>query len=96
VVSAPHSGVAAPEWGALTTHKLTVDTVYLDVLFSGESGCIKDALLGDVQVEGNLLDIKCFVGYFDFAETPIALMVDWTLWRSSNLLKCGHINVAPI
>jgi hypothetical protein len=70
----------------------------------GLSGCLnerrewllKDALLGDVQVEGNLLDIKCFVGYFDFAETPIALMVDWTLWRSSNLLKCGHAKVAPI
>ncbi|MDA8484886.1 MBL fold metallo-hydrolase [Pseudomonas resinovorans] len=56
-----------------TTLKLTFDKTYLDTVISGENGLLKGALLGDVKVDGNLLDIKTFLGCFDFEETPIAL-----------------------
>ncbi|WP_041770394.1 alkyl/aryl-sulfatase [Metapseudomonas resinovorans] len=56
-----------------TTLKLTFDKTYLDTVISGENGLLKGALLGDVKVDGNLLDIKTFLGCFDFDETPIAL-----------------------
>ncbi|MCY1550431.1 hypothetical protein D9M68_866860 [compost metagenome] len=56
-----------------TTLKLTFDKAYLDTVISGENRLLKGALLGDVKVDGNLLDIKTFLGSFDFDETPIAL-----------------------
>ncbi|MGF6695168.1 alkyl sulfatase BDS1-like metallo-beta-lactamase superfamily hydrolase [Metapseudomonas resinovorans] len=56
-----------------TTLKLTFDKTYLDTVISGENGLLKGALLGDVKVDGNLLDIKTFLGCFDFEDAPIAL-----------------------
>jgi len=56
-----------------TTLKLTLDKAYLDTVMSGENGLLKGALLGDVQVDGSLLEIKTFLGCFDFSDTPIAL-----------------------
>lgn len=56
-----------------TTLKLTLDKTYLDTVMSGENGLLKGALLGDVKVDGNLLEIKTFLGCFDFSEEPIAL-----------------------
>ncbi|MDH0895869.1 MULTISPECIES: alkyl sulfatase dimerization domain-containing protein [unclassified Pseudomonas] len=58
-----------------TALRLTLDKTYLDTVISGENGLLKGALLGDVKVDGNLLDIKTFLGCFDFAEAPIALTV---------------------
>lgn len=58
-----------------TALRLTLDKTYLDTVISGENGLLKGALLGDVKVDGNLLDIKTFLGCFDFDETPIALTV---------------------
>ena len=58
-----------------TTLKLTLDKTYLDTVMSGENGLLKGALLGDVKVDGDLLDIKTFLGCFDFEEVPIALTV---------------------
>jgi len=58
-----------------TRLKLTLDKTYLDTVMSGENGLLKGALLGDVKVEGNLLDIKTFLGCFDFEDAPIALTV---------------------
>ncbi|PKM24745.1 MAG: MBL fold metallo-hydrolase [Gammaproteobacteria bacterium HGW-Gammaproteobacteria-13] len=56
-----------------TTLKLTLDKTYLDTVMSGENGLLKGALLGDVKVDGNLLEIKTFLGCFDFSDEPIAL-----------------------
>jgi len=56
-----------------TTLKLTLDKTYLDTVMSGENGLLKGSLLGDVKVDGNLLEIKTFLGCFDFSEEPIAL-----------------------
>ncbi|MGE8496362.1 MAG: alkyl/aryl-sulfatase [Pseudomonas sp.] len=58
-----------------TTLRLTLDKAYLDTVMSGENGLLKGALLGDVKVDGNLLDIKTFLGSFDFEDAPIALTV---------------------
>jgi alkyl sulfatase BDS1-like metallo-beta-lactamase superfamily hydrolase len=63
-----HKGI--PEGTPL---KLTLDKTYLDTVMSGENGLLKGVLLGDVKVDGNLLDIKTFLGCFDFSEAPIAL-----------------------
>ncbi|MFC5697357.1 alkyl/aryl-sulfatase [Pseudomonas sp. GCM10022186] len=63
-----HKGI--PEGTRL---KLTFDKTYLDTVISGENGLLKGALLGDVKVDGNLLDIKAFLACFDFEEAPIAL-----------------------
>ena len=56
-----------------TTLKLTLDKAYLDTVMSGENGLLKGALLGDVKVDGSLLEIKTFLSCFDFSDTPIAL-----------------------
>ncbi|MDP2747800.1 alkyl/aryl-sulfatase [Pseudomonas sp.] len=56
-----------------TTLKLTLDKTYLDTVMSGENGLLKGALLGDVKVDGSLLEIKTFLGCFDFSDEPIAL-----------------------
>ena len=58
-----------------TSLKLTLDKTYLDTVMSGENGLLKGALLGDVKVDGSLLEIKTFLGCFDFTEAPIALTV---------------------
>jgi alkyl sulfatase BDS1-like metallo-beta-lactamase superfamily hydrolase len=58
-----------------TTLSLTLDKAYLDTVMSGENGLLKGALLGDVKVGGNLLDLKTFLGCFDFSEEAIALTV---------------------
>ena len=58
-----------------TSLKLTLDKTYLDTVMSGENGLLKGALLGDVKVDGSLLEIKTFLGCFDFSEAPIALTV---------------------
>lgn len=63
-----HKGIPAG-----TTLKLTLDKTYLDTVISGENGLLKGALLGDVKVDGSLLDIKTFLGCFDFEDSPIAL-----------------------
>jgi alkyl sulfatase BDS1-like metallo-beta-lactamase superfamily hydrolase len=58
-----------------TTLRLTLDKAYLDTVMSGENGLLKGALLGDVKIGGNLLDLKTFLGCFDFSEDAIALTV---------------------
>jgi len=63
-----HQGI--PEGTRL---KLTLDKTYLDTVMSGENGLLKGALLGEVKVEGNLLDIRTFLGCFDFEDAPVAL-----------------------
>lgn len=63
-----HQGIPAG-----TTLKLTLDKSYLDTVMSGENGLLKGALLGDVKVDGDLLEIRTFLGCFDFEDAPIAL-----------------------
>ncbi|WP_137819834.1 alkyl/aryl-sulfatase [Pseudomonas sp. 2FG] len=63
-----HQGIAPG-----TRLKLTLDKTYLDTVISGENSLLKGAVLGDVQVDGSLLEIKTFLGCFDFADAPIAL-----------------------
>ncbi|MBB2496755.1 alkyl/aryl-sulfatase [Aquipseudomonas ullengensis] len=65
-----HQGIPAG-----TSLKLTFDKIYLDTVISGENSLLKGALLGDVKVDGSLLDIKTFLGCFDFEDAPIALTV---------------------
>ncbi|WXL24554.1 alkyl sulfatase dimerization domain-containing protein [Ectopseudomonas mendocina] len=65
-----HKGIAEG-----TTLRLTLDKAYLDTVMSGENGLLKGALLGDVKIGGNLLDLKTFLGCFDFSEDAIALTV---------------------
>lgn len=65
-----HRGI--PEGTAL---QLTMDKTFMETLLTGESGLLKGVLLGDVQVQGNLLDIKTFLACFDFGEQPFGLTV---------------------
>ena len=65
-----HRGI--PEGTAL---QLTMDKTFMETLLTGESGLLKGVLLGDVQVQGNLLDIKIFLACFDFSEEPFGLTV---------------------
>ncbi|MHA6495102.1 alkyl/aryl-sulfatase [Pseudomonas borbori] len=65
-----HPGIPAG-----TTLKLTVDKTYLDTVISGDNSLLTGALLGDVKVDGSLLEIKTFLGCFDFEDSPIALTV---------------------
>lgn len=58
-----------------TSLKLTMDKRFMETLLTGEGGLLKGALLGDVQVDGSLLDIKTFLGCFDFSEEPFGLTV---------------------
>ena len=55
--------------------QLTMDKTFMETLLTGESGLLKGVLLGDVQVQGNLLDIKIFLACFDFSEEPFGLTV---------------------
>jgi alkyl sulfatase BDS1-like metallo-beta-lactamase superfamily hydrolase len=65
-----HRGL--PEGTAL---KLTMDKSFMDTLLTGEGGLVKGVLLGDVKVDGSLLDIKTFLGCFDFGEEPFGLTI---------------------
>ncbi|MEO4048904.1 alkyl sulfatase dimerization domain-containing protein [Pseudomonas sp. CAU 1711] len=65
-----HRGI--PEGTGL---KLSMDKRFMDSLLTGEGGLLKGMLLGDVEVEGNLLDIKTFLACFDFGEEPFGLTV---------------------
>ncbi|MBD9427300.1 MBL fold metallo-hydrolase [Pseudomonas sp. PDM15] len=58
-----------------TVLKLTMDKSFMDTLLTGEGGLVKGMLLGDVKVDGNLLDIKTFLGCFDFGEEPFGLTI---------------------
>ncbi len=58
-----------------TSLRLTMNKSFMDTLLTGEGGLVKGALLGDVKVDGSLLDIKTFLGCFDFAEEPFGLTV---------------------
>jgi alkyl sulfatase BDS1-like metallo-beta-lactamase superfamily hydrolase len=58
-----------------TTLKLTMDKRFMETLLTGEGGLVKGALLGDVTVDGNLLDIKTFLACFDFSDEPVGLTV---------------------
>jgi alkyl sulfatase BDS1-like metallo-beta-lactamase superfamily hydrolase len=58
-----------------TVLKLTMDKSFMDTLLTGEGGLVKGVLLGDVKVDGNLLDIKTFLGCFDFGEEPFGLTI---------------------
>ena len=52
-----------------------MDKTFMETLLTGESGLLKGVLLGDVKVQGNLLDIKTFLACFDFSEQPFGLTV---------------------
>ena len=65
-----HQGIPAG-----TTLKLTMDKRFMETLLTGEGGLLKGALLGDVKVDGNLLDIKTFLACFDFSDEPFGLTV---------------------
>ena len=58
-----------------TSLRLTMNKSFMDTLLTGEGGLVKGALQGDVKVDGSLLDIKTFLGCFDFAEEPFGLTV---------------------
>lgn len=58
-----------------TPLRLTMSKSFMDTLLTGEGGLVKGALLGDVKVDGSLLDIKTFLGCFDFEEEPFGLTV---------------------
>lgn len=65
-----HQGIPAG-----TTLKLAMDKRFMETLLTGEGGLLKGALLGDVKVDGNLLDIKTFLACFDFSDEPFGLTV---------------------
>lgn len=65
-----HQGIPAG-----TPLKLTMDKRFMETLLTGEGGLVKGALLGDVKVDGNLLDIKTFLACFDFGDEPFGLTV---------------------
>ena len=65
-----HQGIPAG-----TSLRLSLDKTYLDSVISGQNSLLKGALLGDVKVDGSLLDIRTFLGCFDFEDAPIALTV---------------------
>ncbi|SFU02222.1 alkyl sulfatase dimerization domain-containing protein [Pseudomonas marincola] len=58
-----------------TTLKLTMDKRFMETLLTGEGGLVKGALMGDVKIDGSLLDIKTFLGCFDFSEEPFGLTI---------------------
>ena len=63
-----HKGI--PEGTAL---RLSMDKRFMETLLTGEGGLVKGALLGDVKVEGNLLDIRRFLSCFDFSDEAFGL-----------------------
>ncbi|MCU1718050.1 alkyl/aryl-sulfatase [Pseudomonas sp. 5P_3.1_Bac2] len=65
-----HPGIAAD-----TTLRLTLNKSYLNSIISGDTSLLKGALLGDVKVSGNLLEVRRFLASFDFSDEPIALTV---------------------
>lgn len=63
-----HRGIPAG-----TELKLTMDKAFMETLLTGEGGLIKGALLGDVTIDGSLLDVKTFLSCFDFTDEPFGL-----------------------
>ena len=58
-----------------TPLKLSMDKRFMETLLTGEGGLVKGMLLGDVKVDGNLLDVKTFLACFDFGDEPFGLTV---------------------
>jgi alkyl sulfatase BDS1-like metallo-beta-lactamase superfamily hydrolase len=50
-----------------------MDKRFMETLLTGEGGLVKGVLLGDVKVEGNLLEIRRFLACFDFADEAFGL-----------------------
>jgi hypothetical protein len=50
-----------------------MDKRFMETLLTGEGGLVKGALLGDVQVDGNLLEIRRFLSCFDFSDEAFGL-----------------------
>ena len=63
-----HKGI--PEGTAL---RLSMDKRFMETLLTGEGGLVKGALLGDVKVDGNLLEIRRFLNCFDFSDEAFGL-----------------------
>ena len=63
-----HKGI--PEGTAL---RLSMDKRFMETLLTGEGGLVKGALLGDVKVDGNLLEIRRFLACFDFSDEAFGL-----------------------
>ena len=63
-----HKGI--PEGTEL---RLSMDKRFMETLLTGEGGLVKGVLLGDVKVEGNLLEIRRFLACFDFADEAFGL-----------------------
>nr|WP_262374679.1 alkyl sulfatase C-terminal domain-containing protein [Pseudomonas sp. WS 5019] len=63
-----HKGI--PEGTAL---RLSMDKRCMETLLTGEGGLVKGALLGDVKVDGNLLEIRRFLACFDFSDEAFGL-----------------------
>lgn len=63
-----HRGIPAG-----TGLRLTMEKSFMETLLTGEGGLVKGALLGDVQVDGNLLQIRRFLACFDFADEAFGL-----------------------
>lgn len=65
-----HRGIPAG-----TTLRLSMDKVFMERLLTGDSALLKGVLLGDVEVEGSLLELKTFLACFDFADEPFGLTI---------------------
>ncbi|KFJ91493.1 hypothetical protein JF55_11445 [Pseudomonas sp. 1-7] len=63
-----HNGIAGG-----TSLRLSMDKRFMDTLLTGEGGLVKGALLGNVKVDGNLLEIRRFLSCFDFADEAFGL-----------------------
>ena len=63
-----HNGIAEG-----TSLRLSMDKSFMDTLLTGEGGLVKGALLGDVKVEGNLLEVRRFLSCFDFTDEAFGL-----------------------
>jgi len=56
-----------------TDLRLSMDKRFMETLLTGEGGLVKGALLGDVKVDGNLLEIRRFLNCFDFSDEAFGL-----------------------
>ncbi len=63
-----HKGI--PEGTVL---RLSMDKHFMETLLTGENGLLKGALLGDVKVEGDLLEVRRFLACFDFSDEAFGL-----------------------
>ena len=65
----------------------------METLLTGESGLLKGVLLGDVQVQGNLLDIKTF------RTIPMAIQYfrgSYGKVEMAPMMACIMITVLPV